>query len=292
MFCFCCRGKFGQRENLSQVEFINGDIKRFNELVFSDNLYSVSHLSLISEDTAYVVYKNLHSRPNPKGNIFVAAFTTAHARLHLYKAVEKLDDRVLYMDTDSVVFTQQPGQWKPQLGNFLGEWTNEVTSGAKIIDFTTCGPKNYGYVTKDANGVLKTSKKVKGLRLTDLVEPLVTVKEMNTQVERFVKRKASPLVGGPAKRACLMEHQKKATRHHNKVLSATFVESGVTTCLTLKQEGIASGPCNCVACVNKTSVTVPQVQFHKNRREGFIETADIYKEYQLVVNKRWLLRFR
>ena len=57
MFCFCCRGKFGQRENLSQVEFINGDIKRFNELVFSDNLYSVSHLSLISEDTASVVYK-------------------------------------------------------------------------------------------------------------------------------------------------------------------------------------------------------------------------------------------
>ena len=155
------RGKFGQRENLSQVEFINGDMKRFNELVFSDNLYTVSHLSLVSEDTAYVVYKNLHSRPNPKGNIFVAAFTTAHARLHLYKAIEKLNERVLYMDTDSVVFTQQPGQWKPQLGNFLGEWTNEVASGSKIIDFTTCGPKNYGYVTKDARGVLKTSKKVK-----------------------------------------------------------------------------------------------------------------------------------
>ena len=128
-------------------------MRRFNELVFSDNLYAVSHLSLVSEDIAYVVYKTLHSQPNPKGNIFVTAFTTAHARLHLYKAIEKLNERVLYMDTDSVVvFTQQPGQWKPQLGNFLGEWTNEVASGSKIINFTTCGPKNYGYVTKDARG--------------------------------------------------------------------------------------------------------------------------------------------
>ena len=74
-----------------------------------------------------------------------------------------------------------------------------MASGSKIIDFTTRGPKNYGYVTKDARGMLKTSKMVKGLRLTDLVEPLVTVQEMNAQVERFAKRKARPLVGGPAK---------------------------------------------------------------------------------------------
>ena len=181
------------------------------------------------------------------------------------------------MDTDSVVFTQQPGQWKPQLGNFLGEWTNEVVSGSKIIDFTACGPKNYGYVTKDTRGVLKTSKKVKGLRLTDLVEPLVTVQEMNAQVERFAKRKARPLVGGLAKRACLVEQQKKAMRHYNEALSGTFVESDVASCLTLKQDVIAHGPCNCVVCANKTSVTVSHVQFRKNRRNGFIETADIYK---------------
>ena len=74
-----------------------------------------------------------------------------------------------------------------------------MASGSKIIDFTTCGPKNYGYVTKNANGELKTCKKVKGLRLADLAEPLVTVGEMNAQVDRFAKRKARPLVGGPTK---------------------------------------------------------------------------------------------
>ena len=85
-------------------------------------------------------------------------------------------------------------------------------------------PKNCDYVTKDARGVLKTSRKVKGLHLTHLVEPLVTVQEMNAQVERFAKRKARPLVGGPAKRACLVELQKKATRHYNEGLSGTFGE--------------------------------------------------------------------
>ena len=106
--------------------------------MFSDNLYTVNHLSLISEDTAYVVYENLH---NPKGNIFVAGFTTAHARLHLYKAIEKLNERVLYMDTDSVVFTQQPGQWKPQLGNFLGEWTSEVSTVRKSLTLRLAAQK-------------------------------------------------------------------------------------------------------------------------------------------------------
>ena len=42
-------------------------------------------------------------------------------------------------------------------------------------------------MTKDAKGMLKTSRKVKGLRLTDLVEPLVTVQEMNAQVESFLQ---------------------------------------------------------------------------------------------------------
>ena len=95
---------------------------------------------------------------------------------------------------------------------------NEVSTGSKIIDFMTCSPKNYGYVTKDARGVLKTSKKVKGLRLTDLVEPLVMVQEMNAQVERFAKRKARPLVGGPAKRVCLV----KATEKGNETLQRSI----------------------------------------------------------------------
>ena len=73
-----------------------------------------------------------------------------------------------------------------------------------ILTEVSIGPPALAPITKDAKGVLTISRKVKGLRLTDLVEPLVTVGEMNAQVERFAKRKARPLVGGPAKPACLM----------------------------------------------------------------------------------------
>ena len=144
-------GKFGQRENMDSIEYICGDLQRLNELLYSD-LYDVKHVEFIDDNSVYVVYKDLVAKPNPKGNIFIAAFTTAHARLHLYKALEKLDRRAIYCDTDSVVFRHKTGQWEPSLGNYLGEWTDEVSPGHRIVDFTTCGPKNYGYTVVDDQG--------------------------------------------------------------------------------------------------------------------------------------------
>jgi hypothetical protein len=41
-------GKFAQRENLTQVEFLNSDLERFNELLFSDNIFKVLHVDLIT----------------------------------------------------------------------------------------------------------------------------------------------------------------------------------------------------------------------------------------------------
>ena len=144
-------GKFGQRENLGQIEFIRDDLRKLNDLVFSD-LFKIQHIDQIDEHTVYLNYKDVVPKPNPKGNIFIAAFTTAHARLHLYKDLEKLGERALYCDTDSIVFTHQAGQYTPQLGNFLGEWTNEIAPGERMVEFTTCGPKNYSYVTVNERG--------------------------------------------------------------------------------------------------------------------------------------------
>ena len=38
-----------------------------------------------------------------KTNIFIAAFTTCHARLKLYESLDILQEQVLYYGTDSVV---------------------------------------------------------------------------------------------------------------------------------------------------------------------------------------------
>ena len=78
-----------------------------------------------------------------KTNLFIAIFTTAHARLKLYSALETLQQRVLYYDTDSVIYKWRPGQVEIPLGVFLGEFTDEV-EGDPIIECASGGAKNMG----------------------------------------------------------------------------------------------------------------------------------------------------
>jgi hypothetical protein len=42
------------------------------------------------------------------------------------------------------VYTSRPGEWKPELGDYLGDLTDEVPDN-RIIEFVTGGPKNNAY---------------------------------------------------------------------------------------------------------------------------------------------------
>lgn len=68
-------------------------------------------------------------------NIFLAAFTTAWARLKLYEEMDKLGRSVLYHDTDSIIYASN-GINDPPLGNFLGEFTDEL-DGDTITTFVS-----------------------------------------------------------------------------------------------------------------------------------------------------------
>jgi len=97
-------------------------------------------------------------------NVFVAAFTTANARSRLFHVLHKLGRRVLYFDTDSVVYEydeSNPQQYKPDMGDHLGQWTDELKEGQFIQRFVSSGPKSYSYVTNDGE---KTTK-LKGFTL-------------------------------------------------------------------------------------------------------------------------------
>ena len=78
-------------------------------------------------------------------NMFLGAFTTAHARLELYDLMDKLVDRLLYSDTESVVFVSKDGDWEPPLGPYRGDLTDGC--GDYITDFFSGSPKTYGYRT-------------------------------------------------------------------------------------------------------------------------------------------------
>jgi hypothetical protein len=43
-----------------------------------------------------------------------------------------------------VVYTARPGEWKSELGDYLGDLTDEVPDN-RIIEFVTGGPKKYAY---------------------------------------------------------------------------------------------------------------------------------------------------
>jgi len=96
-------------------------------------------------------------------NIFVACFTTCWARLKLYQeGLSQLEpDQVLYFDTDSIIYSCQEGQKSLPLGDYLGEFTDELEDGDHIVEFASAGPKNYGYRT--ARG--KVECKVRGFSL-------------------------------------------------------------------------------------------------------------------------------
>ena len=141
-------GKFGQRSNMPKSEIVN-DKARWNKLMFGKQ-YAKQDFHLIDDRRAEITYKMADGdeEVNYNTNIAIAAFTTAHARLRLYVALETLDDQVLYHDTDSVVYvfdSDNPNHKEFQLGDYLGDWTDELDGWTMKGTFVSGGPKNYSY---------------------------------------------------------------------------------------------------------------------------------------------------
>ena len=112
-----------------------------------------------------------------KQNVFIAAFTTSLARLKLYDPLDFLGDRVLYYDTDSVIYKSKRGQEKLPLGEFLGQFTDEI-DGDVIVEFCSGGAKNYGYLTKKG----KTECKVRGFSLNYETKQILNYHTMKANI--------------------------------------------------------------------------------------------------------------
>ena len=73
----------------------------------NDTTIEISDIRILSADVIEFAYKKIEEDAvkGSKTKIFIAAFTTCQARLKLYESLEVLGDRVLYYDTDSVIYT-------------------------------------------------------------------------------------------------------------------------------------------------------------------------------------------
>lgn len=107
-------------------------------------------IHIFSEDVLEVVfsYVDEDASKGKKTNIFIAAFTTAQARLKFYSSLDPLRDQVLYYDTDSVIYSCKPGQTTITPGDYLSNMTSELNEDGYITEFISGSAKNYRYLTK------------------------------------------------------------------------------------------------------------------------------------------------
>ena len=127
-------GQFEEKQNKPQTHLIHTGHQLFHLL--NEPVYDIRTVCVCTEDVKKVV--------------------TTQAE----ETLETLQERVLYYDTDSVVYRWHPGQLEIPLGNFLGQFTDE-TDGDPVIKFASSGAKNYGYLTHGG----KTKCKVSGFYL-------------------------------------------------------------------------------------------------------------------------------
>ncbi|KAL5010933.1 hypothetical protein ScPMuIL_013238 [Solemya velum] len=177
-------GKLGQRTNLTRTSYVT-DPDKFFDFMTSDQ-QEIKSVRFVNDESVQIdwAYEDNFMESSCRTNVVIAAYTTAQARLKLYSYLQPLGRRVLYCDTDSVIFTICPGAWQPRLRVYLGDLTDEV-SGSTITNFVTGGPKNYAYKTKttDENEYMSFCK-VRGVTLNfknsleinyDIVANMVTV---------------------------------------------------------------------------------------------------------------------
>ena len=172
-------GKFGEKPNKPKTVTITNPSQLYPYLFLSN--FSLRNLRICTEDILEVVFTEVKDNvvPSVKTNIFIACFTTAWARLKLYEALDVLQDRVLYYDTDSVIYRLKPNGPELPLGQYLGQFTNELDDpNDYITEFVSGGAKNYGYKTFQG----KTVCKVRGFTLNVRGKQLLNFNTMKANI--------------------------------------------------------------------------------------------------------------
>ena len=131
-------GKFGQRSNMSQTRYVT-EVSEFYKILLDDKLDN-KNFQFINDDMVQMTYnfKDQFVDNSKNTNIYIACFTTSHARLMLYNKLDYLNEKVLYFDTDSIIYIDN-GTKNIKTGDKLGDMTAELP-GKGITNFISTGP--------------------------------------------------------------------------------------------------------------------------------------------------------
>lgn len=162
-------GRLGMRTNKPKRAFVNSSDQLLKLLV--NPSYEVNNFYELSDESLLLTYtlKPECEQIQSYVNVVLAAYTNVLARIHLYKYLDVLNERCLYHDTDSVIFTCKPNEERPELGNYLGDLTDElIDHGANsyISEAVFTSEKSYAFKIKTPGKDDFIGCKVKGLNLS------------------------------------------------------------------------------------------------------------------------------
>ena len=98
---------------MTKTEYISEPSKFFDQVTNPNKI--VKNVDICRENLLLVNWDDKESSVelHACSNVIVAAFVTAQARLKLYGILEKLNERVLYFDTDSYHLSSQTPFMEP-----------------------------------------------------------------------------------------------------------------------------------------------------------------------------------
>src|SRR5208337_1428507 len=124
-------GKFGQNPKMTKKVYID-NAPEFYKLILNSEIENINLSFLKNDDLLYVTYdeKDQFVKQNFNTSVYIACFTTAHARLRLYEMLDRIDRNVCYYDTDPIAYIENESNkyiFDNYIGDSLGEWTNELS---------------------------------------------------------------------------------------------------------------------------------------------------------------------
>ena len=174
-------GKFGQRSNMSQTKYVT-EVSEFYQILLDDKLDN-KNFQFMNDDMIQMTYnfKDQFVDNSKNTNLYIACFTTSHARLMLYDKLDELQENVAYFDIDSIIYIDD-GTKHIETGDMLGDMTDEL-SGKGITNFVSTGPKSYSFKYGDD----EQKSAIKGLSLNHENNSLLNHDSLSKVVRKEIK---------------------------------------------------------------------------------------------------------
>lgn len=182
--------KLAQRNNLSTTDIVTNQLEMRKILLDPDKI--VDSLYCPTENHMIINWRWGCDEQSRVGvtNLAVAGFVTAYGRVTLLRHMENVErvrvGRVLYFDTDSVIFVERSGDPEVPTGSFLGDLTDEIPSWWKCDTFACGGPKNYLLGIRKGDET-KIILRAKGLVLTSEASQIVNIDSMVDMCRKFIQ---------------------------------------------------------------------------------------------------------